>query len=112
MNRANTLCMWCMFAQVFPLFQETFHDGTQFFPWATITTQYADGTVNTIVEGTSANADPTAMTVVSAAALIVNIIAFGYIVYKAVTTKTNPYTGEIFTEFKYYKASAKRAEIE
>ena len=112
MNRANTLCIWCMFAQVFPLFQETFHDGTQFFPWATITTQYADGTVNTIVEGTSANADPTAMTVVSAAALIVNIIAFGYIVYKAVTTKTNPYTGEIFTEFKYYKDSAKRAEIE
>ena len=32
MNRANTLCIWCMFAQVFPLFQETFSDGTQVFP--------------------------------------------------------------------------------
>ena len=26
-NRANTLAIWCMFAQVFPLFQETFKNG-------------------------------------------------------------------------------------
>ena len=111
MNRANTLCIWCMFAQVFPLFQETFHDGTTFYPWATITKQYADGTVSNIVAGTSANADPTAMTIVSAIALIVNIIALSYIVVKSVKNRKNPYTGEVFTDFKYYKAAKDRAVV-
>ena len=111
MNRANTLCIWCMFAQVFPLFQETFSDGTTVFPWATITTQYADGTMNGIMEGNAVNADPTAMTVVSALALITNIIALAYIVVKAKKTHTNPYKGEIFTDFKYYKDAAARAVI-
>ena len=111
MNRANTLCIWCMFAQVFPLFQETFHDGTTFYPRATITKQYADGTVSNIVAGTSTNADPTAMTIVSAIALIVNIIALSYIVVKSVKNRKNPYTGEVFTDFKYYKAAKDRAVV-
>ena len=42
MNRAHTLCIWCMFAQVFPLFQETLSDGTAAFPWATLPKQYKD----------------------------------------------------------------------
>lgn len=112
MNRANTLCIWCMYAQVFPLFQETFKDGTTYYPWATITSLYADGTMNGIAAGNSVNADPTAMTVVSALALIVNIVAFIYIIYKAKKTHTNPYKGEIFTDFKYYKDAAERAVIE
>ena len=106
-----SLCMWCMFAQVFPLFQETFADGTSRFPWATITTQYADGTITGIAAGTAVNADPTAMTVVSALALITNAIALLYIVQKSVKNKKNPYTGEVFTEFKYYKEAAARAVI-
>lgn len=111
MNRANTLCVWCMFAQVFPLFQETMSDGTQIYPWATLTKQYADGTLNGIAAGTSVNADPTAMTIVSATALIVNVIALAYIIYKSVKTKTNPYKGEIFTDFRYYKAAADRSDM-
>ena len=111
MNRANTLCVWCMFAQVFPLFQETMSDGTQIYPWATLTKQYADGTLNGIAAGTSVNADPTAMTIVSATALIVNVIALAYIIYKSVKTKTNPYKGEIFTDFRYYKAAADRSNM-
>lgn len=111
MNRANTLCIWCMFAQVFPLFQETFHDGTQFYPWATLTVQYAGNDVSNIAAGTGTGANPTAMTVVSALALIVNIAALVYIIYKSVKTKTNPYKGEVFTDFKYYKEAAERAEI-
>ena len=101
-----------MFAQVFPLFQETFHDGTQFFPWATLTVQYADGTVNNIAAGSSANANPTMMLVMSVLALITNVVALGYIIWKSVKTKTNPYTGEVFTDFKYYKDAAARAIIE
>ena len=111
MNRANTLCIWCMFAQVFPLFQETMSDGTQIYPWATLPVQYADGTLNGITAGSSVNADPTAMTVVSALALILNAAALIYIIYRAVKTKTNPYKGEIFTSFRYYKEAAERADI-
>ena len=84
MNRANTLCIWCMFAQVFPLFQETLSDGTQLFPWATLPKLYADGTLNGITAGGSANADPTMMTVVSVLALVTNIIALAYIIYVSV----------------------------
>ena len=91
MNRANTLCIWCMFAQVFPLFQETFSDGTQVFPWATIPKLYADGTLNGITAGGSTNADPTMMTIVSLLALIVNIVAFIYIIRTARKKKKNPY---------------------
>ena len=111
MNRANTLCIWCMFAQVFPLFQETLSDGTAAFPWATLPSQYKDGTLNGIVAGGNANADPTMMTIVSAAALIVNVIALAYIICKSIENKKNPYTGEVFTEFKYYKDAKVRAEI-
>ena len=67
--------------------------------------------MNGIMEGNSVNADPTAMTVVSALALITNIIALAYIVVKSVKTKTNPYKGEVFTNFKYYKDAAARAVI-
>lgn len=111
MNRANTLCMWCMFAQVFPLFQETFPDGASAYNWAAIPVQYADGTMKGIVAGGSANANPTAMLVVSALALLTNAAALGYIIYKSVKNKKNPYTGEVFTEFKYYKDALARADV-
>ena len=100
-----------MVAQIFPLFQETTADGTTYYPWATVSRQYADGTVNGIVAGTSNNADPTAMTIVSALALIVNAIALGYIIYKSVKNKKNPYTNEVFTDFKYYKDALARADV-
>lgn len=111
MNRANTLCIWCMFAQVFPMFQETLSNGTKMFAWATLPTLYADGTLQGIVAGGNANADPTMMTLISALALIVNVAAFGYIVYSAMKKKKNPYKEEIFTEFNYYKEAAARAVI-
>ena len=111
MNRANTLAILCMFAQVFPLFQETFKDGSKHFPWATVTVQYADGTMNGIAAGNSVNANPKAMTIVSVLALITNAVALGYIIIKSLKTKTNPFKGEIFTDFKYYKDAAARADI-
>ena len=101
-----------MFAQVFPLFQETFSDGTKAFPWVTLPVLYADGTLNGIVAGGSANTNPTMMTVISAIALIVNCIAIIYIIRTCMKTKKNPYKGEVFTEFKYYKDAAARAVID
>ncbi|MCF0173138.1 MAG: hypothetical protein HUJ91_05355 [Bacteroidales bacterium] len=114
MNRANTLCIWCMFAQVFPLFQETYHTGQQWFPWATVSTQYVGGAegISQITAGSSVGANPTAMLVMSALALLANAVALGFIIYRAKKTHTNPYTGEIFTFQKYYKDAAARAVIE
>lgn len=87
------------------------YDGTQVFPWATIPKLYADGTLNGITAGGNANADPTMMTIISLLALIVNIAALIYIIRTARKKKKNPYKEEIFTDFKYYKDAAARAEI-
>ncbi len=107
-NRANTLAIWCMFAQVFPLFQETTSTGQQFFNWATLPTLYADGTLNGIVEGGNANADPTMMIIVSALALLVNAVALGYIIYVSRKRHINPYKQDVFVDQKYYKEAAAR----
>ena len=107
-NRAFTLTIWCMFAQVYPLFQCILPDGTAMSKWVTLPTLYADGTLNGIVEGGSVNANPTAMTVVSALALVTNMIALGYIIYVSKKRHINPYKEDVFVNQKYYKDAAKR----
>ena len=109
-NRAFTLCIWCMFAQCFPLFQITSTDGTAASKWATLPTLYADGTLNGIVEGGTANADPTAMTIVSGLALLVNVIALGYIIVVSRKRHINPYKQDVFVGTKYYEAAAARMD--
>lgn len=110
MNRANTLCAWCMFAQVFPLFQETLSNGKQFYSWTVLPSLYQDGTLHGIVQGGSANANPTMMTIISALALIVNVVALSYIIYVSKKKRINPYKEEVFTDFKYYQDAKKRIE--
>ena len=109
-NRAFTLCIWCMFAQCFPLFQITSTDGTAASKWATLPTLYAAGTLNGIVEGGTANADPTAMTIVSGLALLVNVIALGYIIVVSRKRHINPYKQDVFVGTKYYEAAAARMD--
>lgn len=111
-NRAFTLCIWCMFAQVFPLFQETLPTGESLFSWAVLPTTYADGTFNGIVEGGCANADATAMTIISALALITNAIALSYIIYQSKKRHINPYKEDVFVNQKYYKDAVARMEAE
>ncbi|MGM9805015.1 MAG: DUF5692 family protein [Candidatus Aphodosoma sp.] len=106
-NRANTLAIWCMFAQVYPLFQITSLDGSS-SKWATLPTLYADGTLNGIVEGGCANANPTAMTIVSAIALAANVAALGYIIFQAKKRHINPYKEDVFVNQKYYKDAIAR----
>lgn len=116
MNRANTLAIWCMFAQIVPLFQEWVLNVDDLgvahlvskSDWATLPTLYANGTVEGIQVGTSAGADPTAMTVVSALALIVNAIALGYIFVQSKKRHINPYKEDVFVNQKYYKDAAAR----
>jgi len=45
----------------------------------------------------------TALFIVSLVALLANIAVFGYMVYKIVKTKRNPYKGELYTDLDCYK---------
>ena len=127
-NRANTLAIWCMFAQVFPLFQEVFKDGFHKFSWVVLPTQYVNGfdtitalyaeaggeaaATGTTIEAVGATAaNPTAMLVISALALITNIVAFGYIMYQAKARHINPYKEDVFVDQKYYKDAMARAVV-
>ena len=124
-NRANTLAIWCMFAQVFPLFQEIFKDGFHQFSWVVLPTQYVDGfaTIEKLYEvaggeaavtGTTVDtvaANPNAMLCISALALITNIVAFCYIMYQAKKRNINPYKEDVFVDQKYYKDAQARAYV-
>lgn len=110
-NRAFTLAVWCMFAQVFPLFLVTFADGTQCYPWAVLPATYADGTLNGIVEGGSANVNPVPMLVLSAASLALNACALAYIVCQSWRRRINPYRDEVFVGQKYYRDAVARLDM-
>ena len=121
MNRANTLAIWCMFAQVFPLFQEVFKDGFHKFSWVVVPTQYPQGIETVEALGrlseqggdlSTIAANPTAMTVISALALITNIIALCYIVYVSKKRHINPYKQDVFVDQKYYKDALARADVD
>lgn len=85
-HRAQTLALWCMFAQTFPAFQ----DNSMF---------RVDSTYN-----------PTISTLVSALALVVNIAVFVYMIYRIKKTKRNPYTQELYTDLPAYKKIRALAE--
>lgn len=99
-NRANTLALWCMFAQVFPLFQ----DDSVF---STITSVYADGVMNPAIRPTAAN--PTAQGVISIVALVVNVVILASIIKRAKAQKKNPYKQEIFTDQRDFREAMERA---
>ncbi len=117
-NRANTLCIWCMFAQVVPLFQEWLvNQGGKHNVWATLPSLYVGNVLPEVGSAEApiaigtishAAADPTAITIVSALALIVNTAAFAYIMYQACKRRINPYTTDVFVNQKYYKDAVAR----
>ncbi|WP_350454737.1 DUF5692 family protein [Slackia heliotrinireducens] len=90
-NRANTLAIWCMFAQVFPQFQDSFPEYGLNSPFA----------VNSVLS-TQAN------TIVSVIALLANIAAIAYIFYRAKKLGVNPYKKEVFVGTKDYEAARAR----
>ena len=88
-NRAFTLAIWCMFAQVFPFFQEE------------------------SIFVTHSTLDPGAATAVSVAALIANVAAIIYIVYRAKKLGRNPYKQDVFEGTSdWEKATARRAKVD
>lgn len=100
-NRANTLALWCMFAQVFPLFQ----DASRF---STIPVLYADGFMDAATRPSTAN--PNMQGIIAIIALIANIWCFMMIMKRAKLQKKNPYKYEIFTDQKDFKLAMERAE--
>lgn len=104
-NRANTLAIWCMFAQVFPLFQ----DNSKF---SVVPTVYAS---QNIADATAAGVTPelgsAAMQgVIAVLALAINVVVLAFIIKKSIATKKNPYKYDVFTEQADYKEAMARAE--
>lgn len=102
-NRANTLALWCMFAQVFPLFQ----DDSVF---TVIPTVYADGYMDPSVHPTSA--DPTMQGVISVLALVINVCVLVAIIKRSKEKKINPYKQDVFSHQNDYKEALERAAKE
>ena len=100
-NRANTLAIWCMFAQVFPAFQ----DDSVF---TTIPVLYADGFMDASIHPTAA--DPTMQGVISIIALAANVIVLAIIIKRSKELKRNPYKEEIFVGTRDYELAMARAE--
>ncbi len=103
-NRANTLAMWCMFAQVFPLFQ----DASRF---TTVSSVYgAGGAAAAFGDAMPTVANPAAQGVISVISIVVNLAVFVVILKRSKDQKKNPYTNEIFTDQKDFKQAMARAE--
>jgi hypothetical protein len=85
-HRAQTLAIWCMFAQTFPLFQDTGKN-------------LVISTYNPIIYNT-----------LGALSLAVNAAVLVYMIYKVKKTKRNPYNAELYTDTKYYQKIKALAE--
>lgn len=85
-HRAATLAIWCMFAQTFPLFQDT----------------------GKYMVASSYN--PTIYTILGAISLLVNLAVFIYMIMKVTKTKRNPYKAELYIDHPEYKAIKALAE--
>ena len=90
-NRANTLAIWCMFAQVFPQFQDS-------FPELGFDSVFA-------VQSTLSTSTNTTVSVI---ALIANIAAIAYIAYRAKKLGVNPYKHEVFTGTRDHNQALER----
>ena len=99
-NRANTLATWCMFAQVFPMFQ----DNSRF---TTISTLYADGFMDPARHPELA--DPTAGGVVAVISVLANLAALAFIIKRAKAQGINPYKNEVWKGSADYEEAMKRA---
>ena len=100
-NRANTLATWCMFAQVFPLFQDS-------SIFSVISSLYADGFMDPAVHPTLA--DPRAGGLVAILSILINAAALAYIIKRAKKLHVNPYKKDVFIGTKDFEEAMERVE--
>ncbi len=86
-HRAQTLAIWCMFAQTFP----AFIDKGEF----AVASSYSE----------------VPLYVFSIASLASNIAVFVYMIYKVARTRRNPYLGELYTDLKQYREITALADL-
>lgn len=112
-NRANTLAIWCMFAQVYPLFQigtdfavlPSLYKGAQELGLNALDlTKVSDITTTGIVANT------TAQGVVALISLAANVLCICAIIKRAKALKINPYKQEVWKGTKDFEEAMSRAE--
>jgi hypothetical protein len=124
-NRANTLAIWCMFAQVVPMFQlsDTFsvlpvvyggaqkHGVTAHQMYKAAMDVYnTHGDAAAAIAKFGIKANPTMQGVWALLALAANVICISVIIKRSIEQHKNPYTNEIFAGTKdYEEAMARRA---
>lgn len=103
-NRANTLFLWCTFAQIVPAFQNhsIFSVVPTLYPTDSIYAATQAG-----VMPASANWYP--MLVVSVLAFAINLALISVIVVRSQFLKRNPYTNDIFVGTKDYEKALARS---
>ena len=130
MNRANTLAIWCMFAQVVPQFQlksrfaaalpSVYGGATK----AGISTMdlyekaidlYNAGqgksiAANEAMTAMGITANPTAQGVVAILALVANVICISVIIKRSLAMGKNPYSNDVWVGTKDYEEAMQRAE--
>lgn len=85
-HRAQTLAIWCMFAQTFPAF------------------------IDKGAFAVASTYNPTPLFIFSLLSLLSNIAVIAYMIYKVIKTKKNPYMGELYTDLEKYKEVKALAE--
>lgn len=115
-NRANTLATWCMFAQLFPLFQISGKFATA-LPVVYNNVVAETGAVNGLQLGELSidvigkiAPNAAAQGTVAMLALVANIVCLAVIIKRSIIAKKNPYTNEIFVGTKDYVEAMNRAE--
>ncbi|WP_022749974.1 DUF5692 family protein [Lachnobacterium bovis] len=129
-NRANTLAIWCMWAQIVPLFQlkGTFaaalprvYGGAS---KAGVTTmmlydkaielynagQGKSAEVGKVISKLGITADPSMQSLVAMLSVGVNVICISVIIKKSIQNKCNPYSNEVFKGTKDYEEALARAQ--
>ncbi|WP_026651301.1 DUF5692 family protein [Butyrivibrio proteoclasticus] len=129
-NRANTLAIWCMFAQVVPGFQLTSKFAAALpsvYGGATeggVTTamlyekaialysnsQGKTAAANEAIASLGITADPRMQGFVAIMSIAINVICIAEIIKRAVKLGKSPYSNDVFADTKDHKLAMERAE--
>ncbi|MBO4446413.1 MAG: hypothetical protein J5782_05645 [Clostridia bacterium] len=130
-NRANTLAIWCMWAQVVPLFQlsgrfaavlpsvygnATAQGITTMDLYEKAIALYNSGAGKTaeagkIIESMGITADPRAQGVVAVCAIAINVVCMAVIIKRSIAMGKNPYSNNVFEGTKDFEEAMARAEV-
>ena len=122
-NRANTLALWCMFAQVVPSFQNVSKFTVLPTVYGKYTQQIYDGIMangngqmvniadqlNQMAAKGEVVAQPAAQGVVAVLAIAINVLVITNIIKRSKEMKINPYKQDVFVGTRDHKLALERA---